>query len=50
MALSDTEKQKALRKRRAALGLKRKEFWLTESEILKVVEFIRGLRSENIKH
>ena len=44
MPLSNKEKQEALRKRRTKQGLKRKEFWLNEAEILKVVEFIRGLR------
>ena len=44
MALSTAEKQKSMRSRKEAHGLKRKEFWLSESESLKVVEFIRGLR------
>ena len=44
MALSDKDKQKALRSRKEAQGLKRKEFWLSEVEILKVVEFIKRIR------
>lgn len=44
MPLSNKEKQEALRKRRTAQGLKRKEFWLSEVEILKIVEFIKRIR------
>ena len=44
MTLANKEKQKSLRTRKEAQGLKRKEFWLTESEILKVVEFIERIR------
>jgi len=44
MALSNKEKQKALRERRAKLGLKRKEFWVTLEEFEKLKQFLSDLR------
>ena len=40
-AKSNLERQKALRKRRAELGQKRREFYLTDKEKIKVDEFIK---------
>jgi hypothetical protein len=47
MALTNREKQAALRLRRVALGLKRKEFWLTNDEYKELVQFLAELRREN---
>ena len=44
MPLTNKEKQAALRKRRAKLGLKRCEFSLTESEKLKVDALLKRIR------
>jgi hypothetical protein len=44
MALSNKEKQEALRKRRAKLGLKRREFYLSDQETEKVKKFIGDLQ------
>ncbi len=47
MALSNKEKQEALRKRRAKLGLKRIEFYLSANETEKVKSFISDLRKKD---
>ena len=47
MALSGKEKQDALRKRRAKLGLKRREFYLSDGEAKSVKEFISDLRKKD---
>ncbi len=44
MAKSCNERQEALRKRRAELGQKRREFFLTDVEKLKVDKYIKRLR------
>jgi len=44
MPLSNKEKQDALRKRRAKLGLNRREFYLSDEETKRVKEFISDLR------
>jgi hypothetical protein len=44
MALTNKEKQAALRKRRTKLGLKRYEFWLTDSEELKIDVYLKRIR------
>ncbi|GEM_PF-3159120 len=44
MALTNKQRQEALRKRRAGLGQKRREFYLNDEEKLKVDEYIRKLR------
>jgi len=44
MALTNKQRQEALRFRRAELGQKRREFYLTDEEKLKIDEFIRELR------
>jgi len=44
MPKSNKERQAALRERRAALGQKRREFFLTDSEKAKVDELLRKLR------
>ena len=44
MALSNKERQAALRKRRATLGQKRREFFLTDAEKVKVDELLVKLR------
>ena len=46
MALSNKEKQAALRKRRAKLGLKRIEFYLSKSEAVKMKVFLADLRKD----
>lgn len=43
-ALTNKEKQAALRKRRAKLGLKRREFYLTENEKLKFDAYLKRIR------
>ena len=43
MAQTNNEKSRKLRAKRAVLGLKRKEFWLTENDAIKVIEFIKKL-------
>ncbi len=43
-ALTNKEKQTALRKRRAKIGLKRREFYLTDSEKLKVDAYLKRIR------
>jgi|AJXC01.1.fsa_nt_gi hypothetical protein len=48
MAQTNSEKQAALRLRRANLGLKRKEFWLTDDEYKELVQFLAELRREDI--
>ena len=44
MALSNTEKQEALRKRRARLGQRRREYYLTDAEKAKVDAYIKRIR------
>jgi hypothetical protein len=44
MALSNKEKQEALRKRRAELDLYRREIYLSDDEFKKVKEFVKELR------
>jgi len=44
MPKSNKERQAALRKRRAALGQNRHEFFLTDAEKVKVDELLRKLR------
>jgi len=44
MPKSSQERQEALRKRRADLGLKRREFYLSDAEKLKVDKYIKRLR------
>ena len=44
MPKSNKERQAALRSRRAALGQKRREFFLTDAEKVKVDELLRKLR------
>lgn len=44
MAKTNKERQEALRKRRAENGLKRREFFLTETEKLKVDKYLKLLR------
>ena len=43
MPQSNKEKQQALRKRRAKLGLKRKEYWLTDAEKVKVDVYVKRI-------
>lgn len=38
--------QADLRERRKSLGLKRKEFWLTEEENIKLKEYLEQIRSK----
>lgn len=47
MPLSNKERQKALRKRRAKLGLKRREFYLSNDEVKKVKGFLSDLRKQD---
>ena len=49
MPLSNKEKQEALRKRRANLGLKRREFYLSDDEFKQTKEFVRRLRKKDKK-
>lgn len=49
MALSNKEKQEALRKRRAKLGLKRREFYLSDCEFKQTKEFVANLRKKMSK-
>jgi len=42
--LTSQEKQAALRSRRTKLGLKRREFYLTDSEKLKVDAYLKRIR------
>ena len=44
MAKSGNERQEALRKRRAELGQKRREFFLTDVEKVKINRYINRLR------
>ncbi len=44
MAKTGNERQEALRKRRADLGRKRREFFLTDAEKLKIDKYIKRLR------
>jgi len=44
MPLTNAQKQGALRERRAGLGLKRREFYLTDSEKLKVDAYLKRIR------
>ena len=44
MALTNKEKQEALRKRRVKLGLKRRELCLTDGEKLKVDAYLKRIR------
>ena len=44
---SNKEKQDALRKRRAKLGLKRREFYLSDDEFKQVKEFVKNLRKQD---
>ena len=46
MALSNKEKQEALRKRRAKLGLKRRELYLTGDEFIQTKKFVQNLRKK----
>jgi len=46
MPKSNKERQAALRKRRSASGQKKREFYLTDTEKVKVDEFLRELRKE----
>ena len=46
MALTNNEKQEALRFRRALLRQKRREFYLTDTEKLKVDAYIKRLRKD----
>jgi len=43
-ALTNKEKQAALRERRAKLGLKRREFYLSDGEKLKVDAYLKRIR------
>ena len=47
MAKTSKERQEALRKRRAELGQKRREFFLTDAEKLKVDKYIERIRKGN---
>ena len=47
MALSNKEKQDALRKRRAKLGQKGRLIYLTEDEFEKTKEFVLSLRKKD---
>jgi len=44
MALTSKQKQEAMRKRRAELGKKRREFYLTDAEKVKVDAYIKRMR------
>lgn len=44
MALTNKQKQEALRKRRAALGQRRREFYLTDAEKVKVDASVKRMR------
>ena len=44
-ALTNKQKQEALRKRRAKLGLKRKEYWAIDAEHKKIKELLKNERS-----
>ena len=44
MPLTNKQRQEALRCRRAKLGQKRREFYLNDSEKVKVDGFIRAMR------
>ena len=44
MALTNNEKQEALRIRRRKLGLSRKEFWLSETEFTAVKKYLKRMR------
>jgi len=44
MPKSNKQRQEALRQRRAKLGQKRSEFYLNDSEKVKVDTFIRAMR------
>jgi len=44
MALTNKQKQEALRKRRAELGQKRREYYLTDAEKVKVDAYIKRMR------
>ncbi len=46
MPKSNNERLEALRKRRLAEGLKRREFYLTDAEKVKVSEFIKQMRAK----
>ena len=47
MPQSNREKKALLKKRRAKLGLIRKEFWLNEKETVAVKDFIINLRKQD---
>ena len=51
MALTNKEKQAALRKRRAELGQKRREFWMIDNEYKalkpKILEMLKVMRESN---
>jgi len=44
MALTNKQKQEALRKRRADVGQKRREYYLTDAEKVKVDAYIKRMR------
>jgi len=44
MALSNSQKQNAMRERRAKLGQKRREYYLTDAEKVKVDAYIKRMR------
>lgn len=46
MALTNAQKQAALRKRRAAIGLTKAEYYLTACEKIKVKAFIKKMREQ----
>ncbi len=46
MAISIKDRQEALRKRRAKLGLKRREIYLTDDEFKKVKKLVSDLREK----
>lgn len=46
MPQTNKEKKALLNKRRAKLGLKRKEFWLTDSETSQIKDHLEILRSK----
>jgi hypothetical protein len=46
MALTNNQKQEALRKRRAELGQKRREYYLTDAEKARVDAYVKRMRKE----
>jgi len=50
MALSNKERLEALRKRRAKLGLKRRELYLSDDEFQKTKQFVVDLREHLSSH